>query len=42
MMSSPLSSTPMMSSPPAGATETLLGLLTVLLVGLGSAAFSPL
>ena len=49
--STPISSTPItrtstpmmrMSSPPTGAAETLLGLLTVLLVGLASAAFSPL
>ena len=35
-------SSPLVSSPPTGAAETLLGMLTVLLVGLASAAFSPL
>ena len=42
MVSSPLVSSPLMSSPPTGAAETLLGMLTVLLVGLASAAFFPL
>jgi hypothetical protein len=42
LVSSPLVSSPLMSSPPTGAAETLLGMLTVLLVGLASAAFSPL